>query len=143
MKTPMKILTAIGVIILVVVVAFMVFRVEEPATNVDSETEKELSTNVDSDTEEELSTNVDLETEKEPSTDGNSETSLAPIASNEDLTALVDQIYEGLEIEMPMLMSQTIDVTDSETVKYITGLDNADDVEYVVASEPMMTSQAY
>ena len=28
-------------------------------------------------------------------------------------------------------------------VTYVTGLENTDDVEYVVASEPMMTSQAY
>ena len=70
-------------------------------------------------------------------------TNLDPITSAEDLSALVDKVYEGLQIEMPMLMTQAIDVTDSDAVKYITGLDNADDVEYVVASEPMMTSQAY
>lgn len=70
-------------------------------------------------------------------------TNLDPITSSEDLTALVDKVYEGLEIEMPMLMTQAIDVTDSDMVKYVTGLGNVDDVEYVVASEPMMTSQAY
>lgn len=70
-------------------------------------------------------------------------TNLEPITSGEDLTALVEKIYEGVEIEMPMLMSQSIDVADSDTVKYMTGLENTDSVEYVVASEPMMTSQAY
>ena len=65
------------------------------------------------------------------------------VNSAEDLTALVDKIYEGVSIEMPMLMTQALDMTDSETVKYFTGLENIDDIEYVVASEPMMTSQAY
>lgn len=60
-----------------------------------------------------------------------------------DLTTLVDQIYAGVSIEMPMLMTQELDMTDVETVKYFTGLENVDNVEYVVASEPMMTSQAY
>ena len=65
------------------------------------------------------------------------------VTSSEDLTALIDQIYAGTSIEMPMLMTQELDMTDAETVKYFTGLKNIDNVEYVVASEPMMTSQAY
>ena len=65
------------------------------------------------------------------------------VSSAEDLTALVDQIYAGVSIEMPMLMTQELDMTDAETVKYFTGLENLDNIEYVVASEPMMSSQAY
>ena len=65
------------------------------------------------------------------------------VSSAADLTALVDKIYEGVSIEMPMLMTQELDMTDAETVKYFTGLENIDNIEYVVASEPMMTSQAY
>ena len=70
-------------------------------------------------------------------------TSNLNISSAADLTALVDKIYEGVSIEMPMLMTQELDMTDAETVKYFTGLENIDNIEYVVASEPMMTSQAY
>ena len=70
-------------------------------------------------------------------------TNLDSITSAGDLTALVEKVYEGLEIEMPNVMSQEIDVTDNDTVKYVTGLENANDVEYVVVSEPMMSSQAY
>ena len=40
-------------------------------------------------------------------------------------------------------MTQELDMTDAETVKYFTGLENIDNIEYVVASEPMMSSQAY
>lgn len=72
-----------------------------------------------------------------------SKTNLDPITSAEDLAALAGKIYEGLEIEMPMVMSQAIDVTDRDTVTYMTGLKNTDNVEYVVVSEPMMSSQAY
>jgi len=65
------------------------------------------------------------------------------IATVEDLTALVDKIYDGLEVEMPMLMTQALEVTDPETVQAFTGLENGDNLEYLVASEPMMSSQAY
>ena len=65
------------------------------------------------------------------------------VNSAEDLTALVDKIYEGVSIEMPMLMTQAIETNDPDMVSYVTGLEDAKDVEYVVASEPMMTSQAY
>lgn len=70
-------------------------------------------------------------------------TNLAPITSAEDLSALVDQIYEGQTIEMPGVMTQVIDTADKDLVKSITGLDSSENLEYVVASEPMMSSQAY
>ena len=74
---------------------------------------------------------------------GNKTESNIKINSAEELTSLIDDIYAGVEIEMPMLMTQPIDIADKDAVKAFTGLDNADDIEYVVASEPMMTSQAY
>lgn len=74
---------------------------------------------------------------------GNNSKSNLTVNSAADLTALVDQIYSGVTIEMPMVMTQEIDVTDADMVKYVTGLDSTENVEYVVASEPMMSSQAY
>ena len=68
---------------------------------------------------------------------------LDPIESSEDLAILVDKVYEGVDVEMPMVMTQIIDVGDIDMVNYVTGLQDTKDVEYVVASEPMMTSQAY
>lgn len=65
------------------------------------------------------------------------------VNSAEDLTALVDQIYEGVSIEMPMLMTMPVDTTDADAVKAFTGLDSAENIEYAVASEPMMNAQAY
>ena len=70
-------------------------------------------------------------------------TNLETIESSEDLTELVNKMYEGLENEMPMVQTQVIDAADNDTVTYITGLENGKDLEFVVASEPMMSSQAY
>lgn len=70
-------------------------------------------------------------------------TKLAPINSAEDLSALVEKLYEGKEGKLPNLMTQTIDVSDADMVKMTTGLENGNNLEYAVVSEPMMSSQAY
>lgn len=70
-------------------------------------------------------------------------TKLGAINSAEDLSALVDKIYEGQATQLPSLQTQIISPTDEEAVQYATGLENAKDLEYIVTSEPMMTSQAY
>ena len=68
---------------------------------------------------------------------------LPAITSNEDLSTLVDSIYAGVTDEMPGVMTQPIEVTDADMVSYMTGLENGDELEYLVVSEPMMSSQAY
>ena len=70
-------------------------------------------------------------------------TKLGAINSAEDLSTLVDKIYDGQAIRLPSLQTQIIDTTDDSWVQYTTGLENAKDIEYIVESEPMMTSQAY
>lgn len=70
-------------------------------------------------------------------------TKLDPINSAEDLSALVEKLYEGKQEQLPSLMTQPIEVTDADMVKMFTGLENGNDLEYVVASEPLMSSQAY
>lgn len=71
-------------------------------------------------------------------------TNLDPINNAEDLSALVGKIYEGQEDNLPWsLQTQAIDVTDNASVQAYTGLENGNDLEYLVASEPMVTSQAY
>jgi len=71
------------------------------------------------------------------------ETTALEINSAEDLSAVVDKLYEGKQDLYPSLMTQPVDVTDKDTVSYMTGLENGDDLEYLVVSEPMMSSQAY
>ena len=72
-----------------------------------------------------------------------SKTSNLNINTAEDLTTLVDKIYDGISIEMPMLQTMPLETTEADMVKMFTGLDSAENIEYVVASEPMMSSQAY
>lgn len=64
------------------------------------------------------------------------------IKTAEELSALVDKIYEGQKV-LPTLQTQIVDVTDNDTVKMVTGLENGNDLEFVVVSEPMISSQAY
>jgi len=68
---------------------------------------------------------------------------LPAINSADDLVSLVDSIYAGVTMEMPGVATQPLDVTDAETINYMTGLENGDELEYLVVSEPMMSSQAY
>lgn len=63
------------------------------------------------------------------------------INSPADLMAAVDQIYEGVSIEMPSV--QTLEISDPEMMKTFTGLEDVSNVEYLAVSEPMMSSQAY
>lgn len=74
---------------------------------------------------------------------GKSKTNLEPVTSGDDLVALVDKIYEGQGDLYSSLMTQELDVTDNDSVPYYTGLENGENLEYLVVSEPMMMSQAY
>ena len=79
----------------------------------------------------------------ESETENNNEVAPINISSAEDLTNFVNELYAGNENLFSSLASQTIDVTDAETVSYMTGLENGENLEYLVVSEPMMSSQAY
>ncbi len=66
------------------------------------------------------------------------------INSAEDLENLISKVYEGQEDKIPSsVQTQVIDVKDEVMVKLFTGLDNGDDLQYLVVSEPMISSQAY
>lgn len=71
-------------------------------------------------------------------------TNLEPITSAEDLSELISKVYEGQETELlQSLFTQEIDVNDADLVNMVTGLENGNNLEFLVTSEPMMTSQAY
>lgn len=77
-------------------------------------------------------------------TGGSSESKFGEITNSYDLVTIIEKIYSGQEEgTLPGVQTQEIDVTDKDIVKYITGYDNNQDFEYVVVSEPMMSSQAY
>ncbi len=66
------------------------------------------------------------------------------INSAEDLEGLINKAYEGQENLVPdSAQTQVIDIKDDVMVKSFTGLDNGNDLEYLVVSEPMISSQAY
>lgn len=72
-----------------------------------------------------------------------SEKSSLKIASANDLVELVDKIYEESERPFATLETNEIDVSDETMVSSMTGLEDGDDLEYLVVSEPMISSQAY
>ncbi len=74
---------------------------------------------------------------------GNNSGAGISVNSASELASLIDDMYAKVTIEMPSVMSQEIDISDSDAVKMFTGLDSSIDLEYVVVSEPMMSSQAY
>ncbi|MCI8486610.1 MAG: hypothetical protein HFJ20_06015 [Clostridia bacterium] len=72
------------------------------------------------------------------------EKQLEQINSAEDLEGLINKVYEGQENLIPnSVQTQVIDIKDDVMVKSFTGLDNGNDLEYLVVSEPMISSQAY
>lgn len=67
----------------------------------------------------------------------------AEVSSVEDLTNLLNEVYDGVEEELYALDNRTIDLSDANSVKSYTGLDNGDDLEFAVVSEPLINAQAY
>lgn len=70
-------------------------------------------------------------------------TNLETVNSNEDLLVLVDKLYEGQKGLFSSLQNEAVDVADNDFIQYYTGLENGTNLEYVVTSEPMISSQAY
>ena len=73
----------------------------------------------------------------------NQTTNLPEINSQEDLENLVNQVYENVAQELYSTFTIPIDLSDTNSVKSYTGLDNGNDLEYAVVSEPMINAQAY
>ena len=63
--------------------------------------------------------------------------------SVEELSSIVDQIYQGVTVDLYNTQTLEIDLTDETSVKSYTGLENGEDIEYAVVSEPMISSQAH
>lgn len=129
MENIFKILGFIVALIIVIVAIVLV---------VDSNFGKDIGVNENS-VSNEQKVNEEVNNEVNNETTGNG----IEVASAQDLTKLIDDIYAKQTMEMPMLMSQELDMEDEETLQYMTGLEDVSDLEYVVVSEPMMSSQAY
>ena len=68
----------------------------------------------------------------------------APVA-DEELSGMVDTLYAAYPVELMMLTTNAVDLTDADWCKYHTGLDAdlAAKVDAAIVSESMTGSQAY
>lgn len=117
MNKTMKILIAVVAIIVICVVVVLVL----PSKN-----------------QEESSNNSQVQNV----TNNNSAESMQ-VSSADDLVAMVDKIYEGMQGQLPSLATDIIEVSDADMVNSFTGLENGEELEYLVVSQPLMSSQAY
>lgn len=63
--------------------------------------------------------------------------------TEDDMISVINDVYSNTKIELPSLESRVIDLSNNDSAKSYTGLDDNGDVELIVASEPLMSSQAY
>lgn len=63
------------------------------------------------------------------------------ISSVSDIKSMIKTIYKG--VDLPNLETNVIDVKNEDEVKAYTGLQSTKDVDFLVISAPLMTSQAY
>lgn len=73
----------------------------------------------------------------------NGKTKLPQVSSVEDLSSIVDKVYEGVTTEMFNVQTITLDLTDENLVESYTGLASTEKLEYAVVSEPMINAQPY
>lgn len=67
----------------------------------------------------------------------------AQVSSVEELINLLDKVYDGSSVELYNVDNKPIDLSDANSVKSYTGLDNGDNFEFAVVSEPLINAQAY
>ena len=66
------------------------------------------------------------------------------ITSADDMQNLINTVYTGLEDKLPpTLNTQIVDVNNADNLKYFTGLSSNENIDAVVASEPMIGAQPY
>lgn len=70
-------------------------------------------------------------------------TNLKPIETAEDLSQLIEEVYEGQDNLLSSLNTTIVETSDANSVQAVTGLENGDSLEFLAVSEPMMSSQAY
>ena len=74
----------------------------------------------------------------------NAQQSNVQISSTTDMENLINTVYEGQDTVLPgSLMTQTIDISDVNILTSYTGLTSNENIDAVVVSEPMISSQAY
>lgn len=65
------------------------------------------------------------------------------IESTANMKNLIDSIYKSANVELPSLETNEIDMSDNDTVSTYTGSQDNSNIESIVVSEPLISSQAY
>lgn len=65
------------------------------------------------------------------------------LSTTNNLKAMIDTVYKNAGVELPYLETVEIDLADSDMVASYTYLSDNSNVEALVVSQPMMSSQAY
>lgn len=65
------------------------------------------------------------------------------IETEQDMKDLIENIYTKVGDQIPNTMTIDVDKEDEFALSSYTGLSNAENIDFIVASEPMMSSQAY
>lgn len=73
----------------------------------------------------------------------NVKTTVAKLETVEDMTKVMNDIYEKLGDKLPAIETRELDITDEFAFTSSTGLKSNENVESVVVSEPFISSQAY
>ena len=71
------------------------------------------------------------------------DTKITLINSEADLKDLVGKVYTNAGIDTSGLETQEVDLSDESLVKSYSGLDNSNEIEYMVVSEPLINARAY
>ena len=130
-------ISLVGLILVIVCIVAVICFVAQPKETVKDDVPQDVVTDEVEDTE---------DVEDTETNDGDvviNLTSKLEVESASDLEAIITDLYADNENLYPSLANQVIDITDKDSVSYMTGLENGDDLEYLVVSEPMMSSQAY
>ena len=65
------------------------------------------------------------------------------LETEQEMKDLIDKIYENLAGKLPSLQTYDVNKDNADEVSMYTGLKSTNNVETIVVSEPMMSSQAY
>lgn len=74
---------------------------------------------------------------------GKKSTSSIKLETASDLKSMIESVYKNAKVELPSLETTKIELSNNDILSSYTGLKNNDNVEAVVISEPLMSSQAY
>ena len=74
---------------------------------------------------------------------GNNDDNGMKLETEQDMKDTIDKIYTKLVGKLPSLQTYTISKEDKNSIQSFTGLKSTDNVELLIVSEPLMSSQAY